>query len=331
MSIPGDEPGRALVPVPAAKRALPLERLHELHDRAEVYASRRRAESTVVAYTSDFKQFSRWCAAAGVPALPATPETVGLYVTDLAGWASRSTIARRLAAIAAVHREAGLPTPTADPWVRDVHAGIRRSHPVRPRGKDALMRDDIIAMIDAMPTDLAGRRDAALTLVLYVSACRRSEVARLAVEDLTWEADGIVALVRVSKTDQQGHGREVALPRSRDPKYCPVVALRGWLDAAELDAGELFRGIDRWGNIADRPLTGHSVARIIQRRAAAAGLSHLDVGAHSTRIGFVSQASRTADEEAVANQSGHSSIQVLRAYRRHARILDDTAARHLGL
>jgi len=331
MNFPEHDGHTDLVHAPTAGPPGLIARLDDLQRRAAGYASRRRAPATVLAYTSDFKMFARWGEAARRPVLPASPETIGLYLTDLAEWASPSTIARRLAAIAAVHDEAGLGTPTKDKWVRDVHAGIRRTRSTRPRGKDALLRDDIVAMIDAMPTDLRGLRDTALTLTLWVGAVRRSEVVRLTVDDLTWEGDGIVALVRRSKSDQEGHGREFALPRSRSPRYCPTVALRAWLDAANIDTGEVFRAVDKWGNISPRALCGHSVARIIQHRAHQAGLDHLDVSAHSTRVGFINQASLNADEEAVATQTGHRSIQVLRAYRRHARILDDTAARHLGL
>ena len=46
--------------------------------------------------------------------MPAAPETLALYLTDLAGLAKTRTVARRLAAIGEVHRTVGLPFPTTN-------------------------------------------------------------------------------------------------------------------------------------------------------------------------------------------------------------------------
>ena len=47
--------------------------------------------------------------------------------------------------------------------------------------------------------------------------------------------------LRRSKTDQEGIGRRVAIPRGEIA--CPVAALRAWLDAAGITEGAIFRRI----------------------------------------------------------------------------------------
>jgi hypothetical protein len=49
--------------------------------------------------------------------------------------------------------------------------------------------------------------------------------------------------VRRSKTDQEGQGREIGVPRSRKSATCPVAALEAWLELAgknRNDRGENF-------------------------------------------------------------------------------------------
>jgi hypothetical protein len=41
--------------------------------------------------------------------------------------------------------------------------------------------------------------------------------------------DGLVAILRRSKTDHEGEGRMVELPYGSNPDTCPVRALRAWL------------------------------------------------------------------------------------------------------
>ena len=81
--------------------------LVELGTRAAEFARTSRAPATELAYRSDWGDFARWCAAAGLCSLPAEPITIGAYLSDGAGKLKSSTLSRRVAAITAVHRLAG--------------------------------------------------------------------------------------------------------------------------------------------------------------------------------------------------------------------------------
>jgi hypothetical protein len=60
--------------------------------------------------------------------LPASPATVGTYLTSLAGRLAVATLERRLAALATAHRLAGHRLDTRHPTIHDLLRGIRRAH-----------------------------------------------------------------------------------------------------------------------------------------------------------------------------------------------------------
>jgi len=69
------------------------------------------------------------------------------------------------------------------------------------------------------------RRDAALLLVGFATAARRSELVGLAVGDVAaHRVDGLHLRLRTSKTDQEARGTVKAVPYGRDPVTCPPCA-----------------------------------------------------------------------------------------------------------
>jgi len=109
-------------------------RLEDTIRAAREYAEAARFPNTLKAYDSDVRDFSTCCKVelGGTAPLPASPETVALYMTDMAQaqpvgrGLSTSTIQRRLASISAWHKRAGHPSPTEDRLVRETMKGIRR-------------------------------------------------------------------------------------------------------------------------------------------------------------------------------------------------------------
>jgi integrase len=68
-------------------------------------------------------------------------------------------------------------------------------------------------MLELCPPGMIGIRDRALLAFGFAGAFRRSELCALEVADLTEVGDGLRVLIRKSKTDQEGQGAEVAIPR----------------------------------------------------------------------------------------------------------------------
>ena len=66
---------------------------------------------------------------------------------------------------------------------------------------------------------------------------------------MTWTKIGLKLLIERSKTDAEGEGAEIAIPRGASDETCPVTALKAWLELAEITAGPLFRKVNRGGKI----------------------------------------------------------------------------------
>ena len=234
---------------------------------AEDFARASRSEATRRAYRSDWSHFTAWCADHGAIFLPAAPGAVAAYLADLASDHKVATIQRRLAAINAAHRLAGTASPTSDEEVRLVMQGIRRRKGVAPDEVRAITLHELRKMVAALPEDLAGSRDRGLLLLGFAGAFRRSELVALDVEDLETTEDGVVVQIRRSKTDQEAAGRQVGVPYG-STTLCPVLALRHWLEAAQISSGPIFRKVDRHGHVGAAQLSPSSVAEIVKRAAA---------------------------------------------------------------
>ena len=77
----------------------------------------------------------------------------------------------------------------------------------------------------------------------------------------------------------------------------------------------MFRGVNKGGRIGAERLTDRSVALVVKRTADAAGLDPALYAGHSLRSGFATTAARNgASEAAIARQTGHRSLVVLRGY-----------------
>jgi hypothetical protein len=94
------------------------------------------------------------------------------------------------------------------------------------------------------------------------------------VTDLQWKADGVRLLVRQSNTDQEGAGMVKGIPYTAHPEYCPVRALRAWLEAVDLEAGPVFRPVSKTGTVLPRRLTDQRVALIVKWTLAPGGIRH---------------------------------------------------------
>lgn len=264
--------------------------------------------------------------------MPASPAVVVLYITDLASRVKPGTITRRLAAISVAHQREGHPSPTTDPAVREVARGIRRTMGTAVDEAAPATIGDVRKMVACLPDTLAGTRDRVALLVGFAGALRRSELVGLDVEDLTRRDEGMTALVRRSKSDQEAAGRKIALPFGTDEHTCPARAIDAWLDATEIESGPLLRSIDRHGNVGEGRLSSQSITAIIRSAATGAGLDASRYSGHSLRAGFATTAAAAgASERQIAAQTGHKSMEVLRRYVRHGSIFSDNAVGRLGL
>jgi len=302
----------------------------QLDERARAYAEAARAPATLRAYASDWRVFTAWCAAHGVDALPATPHTVALFLADLDS--QPSTLRRKLAAIAVMHRAAGHESPTEHGMVRATFAGIRRERGTAPRPKTALLVDELRAAVATCGERRIDIRDRALVLLGFAGALRRSELVGLDVADVSFEGEGLVLRLRRSKTNQEGELEEVAVLYGSDPQTCPVRALQAWLVTAAIVDGRLFRAVDRAGRVGGGRLTARIVGERVKKIGARSGLDPERYAAHSLRSGFATSAARANKSEAAIMRQGRwKSIPVARRYIRAGSRWHDHAGAGIGL
>ena len=166
--------------------------------------------------------FTDWCAVTGHTPLPATPETVLMFFGDCA--AAAGTFARRLTAIDAAHRAAGVAPPERTGQVRDVLRG-RPARPVRQQ----LDSEQVEAALRRLPSHgwingWFGRRDRAL-LVLAQAGVPYRRIAALTAGDIT--LTDTVATINTTIGS-------VTLHPDEDPVLCGPCALVRWLRALHL-------------------------------------------------------------------------------------------------
>ena len=267
---------------------------------------------------------------------PPDPQTVGLYITACASGTATgdrkpnlvSTIERRLSSLTWNYVQRGQPLDRKDRHIATVMAGIRNKHAAPPRQKEAVLPQDLIAMLETLDRgSLRGLRDRAMLLLGFAGGLRRSEVVGLDVgRDQTEDCSGWIEILEkgllVTLRGKTGW-REVEVGRGSSDATCPVVALQTWLKLGRIAHGPLFRRVTGQGKtVGSERLNDQEVARLVKRAAMAAGvrgdLSEGERGqkfsGHSLRAGLASSAE--VDERYVQKQLGHASAEMTRKYQR---------------
>lgn len=313
---------------PATQIAL----LTPLIDRAKTYVEQAKAPNTRRAYRSDWQHFATWCAAHGLVSLPATPQTVALYLADGAQHYAVATLQRRLAAISQAHQAGRFENPATSIAAREVMKGIRRSLGTAQAQKSPVLTEDLQRMLDRLPAGLAGARDRVLLLLGFAGAFRRSELVALDVADVRISRAGLTITIRRSKTDQEGAGRTIGITPGANKTTCPVRAYQAWLKASGIIDGPIFRPLTKAGTLRMQRLSDKAVALIVKRHAESAGLDPDLFAGHSLRAGLATQAAiNGASEHEITKKTGHKSQAMLQRYIRDADLHRDQLTARLGL
>jgi integrase len=302
--------------------------LDRLVDTARDYARASTSENTLKAYAKDWAHFARWCRMKGVEPLPPSPELIGLYLADLASRSlSVSTIDRRLSGLAWNYAQRGFTLDRKNRHIATVLAGIKRKHARPPVQKQAILAEDILAMVVTLPYDLRGLRDRAILLLGYAGGLRRSEIVSLDVgKDDTPDSGGWIEILEdgvILTLNAKTGWREVEIGRGSSDQTCPVHALEQWLHFAKIDFGPVFVRTSHDGKKAlESRLSDKHVARLIKTTVLKSGIrSDLPekdrlalFSGHSLRAGLASSAE--VDERYVQKQLGHASAEMTRRYQR---------------
>ena len=296
--------------------------LQGLRERRESLRNVVRAPTTVRGYGQDWRTFARWCQEAGRNALPASSDTVSLYIASLLDVRKLkvSSAERHVSAIRHYHRQSGLPQPIGED-TRMILAGVRRERREKPQGKAALAVDDLMTAAKACDETNLGRRDRAVLVLGFATSLRRSEIAELQLSDVCFVEQGLVLTVGRSKTDQAGKGRLIPVWNGVHPETDPVAALKEWLERRGSWDGALFCRIQRYDTIKERGVTGLTINHIVKRCLRNAGIDPKRYGAHSLRAGAVTASAELGrSDQEIMNLSGHVDPKVMRMYVRRERL-----------
>ena len=285
-----------------------------------------RAANTLRAYQADFKDFSAFCAKNGLSSIPTEPKILSLYLTHLSANLKFSTLKRRIASISVFHKLKGHYLDTKHPIIMENLHGIKRVKGTNQKAKTPILINDlklIINVIDQSSSncelhELEGNskliRDKAIILVGFSGGFRRSELVNIDYDDIEFVSEGVKIFIKRSKTDQSGEGMIKAIPYFDNKSFCPVLALKHWINNSEIKSGKLFV-------ISDK-----SVALIIKKYVSLAGLDPNKYSGHSLRSGFAtSTAESGAEERNIMAMTGHKTTQMVRRYIQEANLFKNNA------
>ncbi len=304
--------------------------LKSLHEATLNNLKSSKANNTLRAYKSDFKDFGAFCAKHGLNSLPSEPKIVSLYLTHLSKNSKISTLRRRLVSISMVHRLKGHYLDTKHPIIVENLMGIRRVKGSIQKGKKPILINHLKSIIDVINEqkieEIKKLRDKTIILVGFGGGFRRTELVSIDHEDLGFVAEGLKISIRRSKTDQFGEGMMKGLPYLTNEKYCPVVNLKNWLQISKIKSGPIFRRFSKGSILTKNRLTDQSVVLLIKEYLKLAGIENKNFAGHSLRSGFATVAAESgADERSIMAMTGHKTTQMVRRYIKEANIFKNNA------
>jgi len=293
-----------------------------------------KAANTLRAYKSDFNDFSAFCIKNGFNSIPTEPKILALYLTHLSATSKFSTLKRRIASISVIHKLKGHYLDTKHPIIMENLHGIKRVKGTNQKAKKPILINNLKQIIKVIDQYLNNNesenidcviqensknirnkiRDKAIILVGFSGGFRRSELVNIDYDDIEFVSEGVKIFIKRSKTDQSGEGMIKAIPYFDNKSFCPVLALKHWIEHSEIKSGKLF-------DISDK-----SISLIIKKYASLAGLDPNKYGGHSLRSGFATSAAESgAEERNIMVMTGHKTTQMVRRYIQEANLFKNNA------
>jgi len=277
-----------------------------------------KAKNTLRAYKSDYKDFALFCSKNNFQAMPTQPKIMALYLTHLSKNSKYSTLKRRLASINVLHKMKGHYIDTKHPIIMENLMGIKRTNGSNQKGKKPILISDLKRLINVIhqssEKDSRKKRDKAIILIGFSGGFRRSELVSIDYDDVEFVVEGVKIFVKRSKTDQSGEGMTKGIPYFENKDFCPVIALKNWIELSQIKKDKIFQ-------ISDK-----GVALIVKKYATLAGLDEQRYAGHSLRSGFAtSTAESGAEERNIMAMTGHKSTEMVRRYIKEANLFKNNA------
>jgi len=305
--------------------------LKALQDETLLNLKSSKANNTIRAYKSDFKDFGLFCAQNGLKSIPSDPRTISLYLTYLSTKNVKlSTLKRRLVSIGVIHKLKGHYLDTKHPSIIENIMGIKRRKGSVQKGKKPLLINNLKILINVIDSKISEEikklRDRSIILIGFSGGFRRNEIVSLDYDDLDFVSEGLKINLKRSKTDQFGEGTIKGLPYFDNFQYCPVTSVKKWIEVSNIKSGPLFRRFSKGSKLTENRLTDQSIALLIKNYLRLAGIDNNNYSAHSLRSGFATSAAEAgAEERSIMAMTGHKSTEMVRRYIKEANLFKNNA------
>ena len=219
------------------------------------------AKNTIRAYRSDFIQYQTWCSQNKLKPIPATADTIAVYVDHLSNISKSATIRRRINSLGTILKLSKKHDPTKEP---EVVLALKRMHRKIGRAQEQaapltkILLNQLLANCD---NSIRGIRNQALLRLGYETMRRRSELCAFKFEDICKGANRKPAIkLNFSKTDQFGTGK--ILPISQE-----LFDLLGKWRSMISDEGYILRSINRHGHFGNNlhPASVSTLLKALQK------------------------------------------------------------------
>ena len=290
-----------------------------------------KANNTIRAYRSDFKDFSVFCAKNSLKTFPTDSKIVALYLTYLSSKGAKfSTLKRRLVSLGVIHKLKGHYLDTKHPIIIENLMGIKRKIGSFQQGKKPILINQLKSIINVIDNEKTKEikkiRDKTLILIGFGGGFRRSELVSIDYNDVELVPEGVKIVIRRSKTDQYGEGMVKGLPYFSNQNYCPVLHLKKWLELSNIKSGPIFRRFSKSFKLSENRLTDQSVALLLKNYLDVAGIENKNYSGHSLRSGFATVSAESgADERSIMAMTGHKTTQMVRRYIKEANLFKNNA------
>jgi integrase len=188
----------------------------------------------------------------------------------------RAKISRRLASINVIHKEKGkLPlTSQRHPEISAALQAIKQTEGNGSACKEPIDSETAMLAVGSSSSSVALARNKAMFLLGLYGAFRRSELAGVLLENISWRSGGLTITIPTSEIDSVGKGREFEISSSSNPRTCPVIAVREWRRISGLDkkgSGPIFGHVDRNGRVGSSGLNPASMNYMVKKLLGIAG------------------------------------------------------------
>jgi site-specific recombinase XerD len=282
--------------------------------------------NTQRAYETDQCRYIAVAEESGVDPLMPGPDWWALYFIDYAseelatGFRRRySTVERHAVGIANLFTQHGFSSPTRTFVHKWLMKDLLQRFPDERQTKKArpLMGKPLYELLRSPDkSTLRGLRDHTICASGGTHGPRAAALVSMRIEQVLISERGVQIGLRDQKTSRSRELEYTLQPHREEDVVCLPCSMREFIEQQGCSEGPLFRAIDRWGNISERPMSTRSITDILQKNLRRIGNSEASTySSHSFRHGVVTTAALKGwPIEEIMLLTGHRSKRSLLEY-----------------